>query len=172
MAGARCESPLRIRFAKTLRGSQAPTRECTVSLGIAPSVVSMAPDMKPFSFQRYARSSCYLQHPCLSASQCPLPSALPPTPTLRTRRPGFTSNSTGAPARRSLHRGMRLEVAATTPSRLAHCSRPRSSGLRVISTRNFCRARNNLAFRVAIPTPRISAVSLTVRSSSRRQTTA
>src|SRR5258708_10678631 len=40
MARAWCESPLRTRFAKRPRGSQAPTRECTVPLEIAPSVVS------------------------------------------------------------------------------------------------------------------------------------
>jgi Protein of unknown function DUF72 len=51
-------------------------------------------------------------------------------------------------------------------------ARPRrNSGARVSSTRNFCRARNNLAFRVPIRRPRIPAVSLTVRSSSWRQTT-
>jgi hypothetical protein len=34
-----------------------------VPLDTAPSVVSMAQHMKPFSFQRPAPSSCYLPHP-------------------------------------------------------------------------------------------------------------
>ena len=50
MARAWCESPWRTRFAKRPRGSQSPTRECTVPLEIAPSVVMMAPHMKSFSF--------------------------------------------------------------------------------------------------------------------------
>jgi len=58
-----CESSWRTRFAKRPRGSQAPTRECRVPLETAPSVVSMAQHMKPFSFQRPAPSSCYLPHP-------------------------------------------------------------------------------------------------------------
>ena len=58
-----CESWWRARFAKRPRGSQAPTRECRVSLETAPSVVSMAQHMNPFSFQRHTPGSCYLSHP-------------------------------------------------------------------------------------------------------------
>src|SRR5690349_5704251 len=50
MARAWCESLWRTHFSKRPRGSQAPTRECTVPLEIAPSVVSMAPHMKSLSF--------------------------------------------------------------------------------------------------------------------------
>ena len=55
MARAWCESSWRTRFAKRPRGSQAPTRECTVPLEIAPSVVSMAPHKKSFCFRDLLR---------------------------------------------------------------------------------------------------------------------
>src|ERR1700746_2144033 len=57
MARGSCEPSKRTRFAKRPRGSQAPTRECTVPLEIAPSVVSMAPHMKhPFRFRDMLRA--------------------------------------------------------------------------------------------------------------------
>src|SRR5258708_36298436 len=71
------------------------------------------------------------------------------------REPRLVVRSAGGCELRPLSRRFRVLLIVRSP---------RNSGLRVSSTRNFCRARNNLAFSVVIPRPRISAVSLTVRS--------
>ena len=99
-----------------------------------------------------ARSRVPFRQPTTAAALALLPAA---------REPLLVVRSVGRCESRAPSRRCRVSLIARSPW---------NSELRVSSTRNFCRPRNNLAFKVPMPRPRISAVSLTVRSSSWRRT--